>query len=43
MKTWGGGGAKVIKCHLEGSLQGSNIQRGDRLNFTLFSPKRSTF
>ena len=39
----GGGVAKVIKCHLEGSLQGSNIQRGDRLNFTLFSPKRSTF
>ena len=24
-----------------GSLQLSNIQRGDRLNFTLFSPKSS--
>ena len=26
-----------------GSLQLSNIQRGDRLNFTLFSPKSSAF
>ena len=41
----GGGGeaatgiVKVIKSYSAGSLQGSNIQRGDRLVFTLFSPK----
>ena len=36
---WGGGIAKVIKSYYGGSLQWSNIQRGDRLNFTLFSPQ----
>ena len=44
MKTWRGGGgsrktSKVISG--AGSLQWSNIQRGDRVNFTLFSPKSS--
>ena len=39
MKTWDGGIAKVVNCYLGGSLQRSNIQSGDRLNFTLFSPK----
>ena len=35
----GGGIAKVIKSYQGGSLQCSNIQRGDRLNFTQFSQK----
>ena len=40
MKTLGGGIAKVNKRYLGGgSLQWSNIHRGDRLHFILFSPK----
>ena len=34
---WGGRIAKVIKSYFGGSLQWSNIQRGDWLNFTLLS------
>ena len=41
MKTCGGGIARVIKSYQGGSLQWSNIQRRDRLNFSLFSPKSS--
>ena len=45
MKTFEGfrGGSTQICSENEGgeSLQLSNIQRGDRLNFTLFSPKSS--
>ena len=32
---------KVIKSYKGGSLQWSEIQRGEKLNFTLFSPKSS--
>ena len=35
----GGGSRKSTTVIGGGSLQWSNIQRGDRLNFTLFSPK----
>ena len=34
-----GGITKVIKSYKGGSLQWSKIQRGEKLNFTLFSPK----
>ena len=39
----GGGGGESRKSSnvIGGSLQWSNIQRGDRVNFTLFSPKSS--
>ena len=37
----GGGGRKSSKVIRGGSLQWSNIQRGNRLNFTLFSPESS--
>ena len=37
----GGGNRESHQMLLEGSLQWSNIQRGDRQNFTLFSPKSS--
>ena len=37
----GGGIPKVLKSYQGGSLRWSNIQRGDRLNFTSFSPKSS--
>ena len=36
-----GGITKVIKSYKGGSLQWSKIQRGEKLNFTLFSPKSS--
>ena len=41
-RHWGGGGGGERESHqilLEGSLQWSNTQRGDRLNFTLFNLK----
>ena len=41
MKTWGGGEGdrESHQKLLGGSLQLGNIQSGDRLNFTLSSPK----
>ena len=39
MKTWGGGDPESHQKLPGGSLRWSNIQRGDRLNFTSFSPK----
>ena len=38
-RHWGGGERESHQILLGGSLQWSNIQRGDRLNFTLFSLK----
>ena len=38
-KTCGGAGRENHQKLLGGSLQWSNIQMGDRLNFTLFSPE----
>ena len=49
MKTWGGGGSRKSSNVIRGNhfsevtFQWSNIKRGDRLNFTLFSPKSSVF
>ena len=40
-RHWGGGERESHQILLGGSLQWSNIQRGDRLNFTLFSLKSS--
>ena len=41
VKTWAGGGSRKSSKLLGGSLQWSNRQRGNRLNFTLFSRKCS--
>ena len=42
MKTWLGGGGGGESRKSSNVIQWSKIQRGDRLNFTLFSPKSST-